>query len=148
MGFPANQTTVLPDGSFSTTFQVLVENLGLETLNSILVTDALSGVAPSFGSLETPSPLATGAMTRGAYAILADPTGTCGGLNGGFEGDSDTTLASGFSLAASASCVVNFEIRTNPAVPNPSVGPSGGQYDNQAYVSGVGALSGQDSSSP
>ena len=137
--------TTNPDGSFNVTFGVTVSNFSLEALNTLVVTDPLTGSAPGFGSQVTLATPATSPMTNGTYTMLAAPSGTCGGLVAGFNGAASATVASGFTLSAGASCNVNFTIRVKPTVPLPAVLPSGGRYDNQAVVTGVGALSGQSS---
>jgi uncharacterized repeat protein (TIGR01451 family) len=134
---------IAPDGSFTITFRLNATNFSLEALNSVTVSDPLTGSAPGFGSQVTLASPLTSPMTNGTYTLTAAPSGTCGGLQAGFNGASSPVAASGFSLAAGASCAVDFTIRVKPTVPLPTVLPSGGLYDNQATVTGVGALSGQ-----
>ncbi|MEO1238533.1 MAG: SdrD B-like domain-containing protein, partial [Pseudomonadota bacterium] len=128
------------DGSFDTTFRLLVENFSEEPLINIEVTDELAGAAPLFGTN-----VAATDGTPGQYAILAPPTGTCGGNDGTFTGVGDDVVASGFSLAIGATCTIEFSIRTQPTAPLPDILPSGGRYENQAVVTGEGELSGQTS---
>ncbi len=131
------------DASFNVTFRLNVTNLSLEALNAIAVTDALAGGSPNFGTFVSLPVPATSPMTPGSYTVLAAPSGSCGGTNGGFDGAGATTVASGFTLAAGASCVIDIQLRIQPTNPLPPVLPSGGRYDNQAAVTGTGALSGQ-----
>lgn len=128
------------DGSFDTVFQLLVENFSLEPLVNIEVTDELQGAAPLFGTN-----VAATDGTPGQYAIIAPPSGTCGGNNAAFNGAGNDVVASGFTLAADATCTINFTVRTQPIVPLPPVRASGGRYENQAAVSGEGGVSGQTS---
>jgi uncharacterized repeat protein (TIGR01451 family) len=129
------------DGSFDTTFSLLVENFSLEPLTSVEVTDALSGAAPLFGTNTT----STSNMADGSYAILSPPSGSCGGNNAGFNGSGDQVAATGFNLAVDGTCTITFELRIQPTVPLPPVLASGGRYENQAVVDAEGALSGQTS---
>jgi uncharacterized repeat protein (TIGR01451 family) len=138
-------TTVNPDGSFLQPFRLVVENFSLEALENIVVEDPLEGAAPRFGTRATPAAPATDPLAPGSYAMVAAPSGTCGGLNAGFDGAGSQTVASGFTLAAGATCTVEFTLRVQPTVPLPPVLASGGRYENQATVTGEGALSGQTS---
>lgn len=137
--------TTNADGTFNTTFQLVVENFSLEALNSVVVTDALNGVAPKFGTFVSGGAGAT--LANGDYTIQTAPSGTCAGLNAGFTGSADTTIATIPSLASAATCNINFTVRMRPTAPLPAVDPScGGRYCNQAAVNGgAGALSGQTS---
>jgi uncharacterized repeat protein (TIGR01451 family) len=138
-------TTVNPDGSFLVPFRLVVENLSLEPLGNIVVEDPLAGPAPRFGTLVAPAAPATDPLSPGSYAILAAPSGTCGGLNPGFDGAGTRVAAGGFTLAAGATCTVGFTLRVQPTAPLPPLLASGGRYENQAIVTGEGALSGQTS---
>lgn len=131
------------DGSFNVNFRLFVRNLGLEALNNIAVTDPLAGPAPRFGTHATLANPATDPLLNGHYTLLAAPSGSCVGLNPGFNGAADTTVASGFALAAGATCEINLSLRVRGTTPLPPVLPSGGRYENQATVVGTGALSGQ-----
>lgn len=136
--------TINGDASFNVSFRLTVRNLSLETLNTISVTDALSGAAPAFGNFVAGG--AAASLGNGDYTVQTAPSGTCGGANASFNGSADTSVASGFSLAASVSCTLDFTLRVLPTVPQPPVsGLCGGRYCNQATVTGVGALSGQTS---
>jgi len=135
--------TVRPDGSFLVPFRLVVENFALEPLQSIAIVDPLAGAAPLFGTHATTAAPATDPLAPGSYAMVAAPSGTCGGLNAGFDGAGAQTVASGFTLAAGATCTVEFTLRVQPTVPLPPVLASGGRYENQATVTGEGALSGQ-----
>ncbi|MEZ5777045.1 MAG: SdrD B-like domain-containing protein [Paracoccaceae bacterium] len=137
--------TPAADGSFTVTFGLTVTNFSLEALNAMQVTDPLAGGAPLFGNHVSLGNPATDPLARGSYTIMSPPAGSCGGANGGFNGAGAQTVASGFTLAAGASCQLDFEIRVQPTVPLPPVQPSGGRYQNQATVTGTGALSGQTS---
>lgn len=130
------------DATFNATFRLTVRNFSLETLNAISVSDALAGAAPAFGNFVAGG--AAAALGNGDYTIQAAPSGSCGGLNPAYDGSGATTVASGFVLAAGASCTIDFTVRARPTAPQPSVsGVCGGRYCNQASVTGAGALSGQ-----
>ena len=133
------------DGTFNVSFSLEVENFSLESLNNIVVTDALAGAAPRFGTHVQPGNPATDPLNNGEYTLLAAPGGTCAGLNAGFNGSAATTVASGFTLAAGSSCRIDIALRVRPTAPLPPLLPSGGRYENQAVVNGMGALSGQTS---
>lgn len=135
--------SVNADGTFDAPFRLVVRNFSLEALNSIMVTDTLAGAAPPFGAYVAGG--MTAVLADGQYTILAAPSGTCSGLNAGYDGATATTVASGFSLAAGASCQIDFTLRVRPAASLPPVSACGGRYCNQAEVTGVGALSGQTS---
>ncbi|NOT15130.1 MAG: DUF11 domain-containing protein [Methylotenera sp.] len=136
--------TTNADGTFNTTFQLVVENFSLEALNSVEVTDVLKDGAPKFGTFVSGGAAAT--LTNGDYTIQTAPSGTCGGLNAGFTGSADTTIATIPSLASAATCNINFTVRMRPTAPLPVVDSCGGRYCNQAAVNGgTGALSGQTS---
>lgn len=133
------------DGSFNVTFRLLVENLSLEALVNVDVTDPLADPAPLFGSYVTLTTPATDPMAYGSYTMLTAPSGSCGGLNAGFDGNTTTTVASGFGLVSGGTCTVDFELRVRPTQSLPPILPSGGRFENQANVTGEGALSGQTS---
>ncbi|WP_300038742.1 SdrD B-like domain-containing protein [uncultured Roseobacter sp.] len=137
--------TANADGSFSVTFRLLVDNLSLEALNNIVVTDPLAGAAPRFGTFSALGSPATDPLARGNYTILAAPSGTCSGLQAGFNGSGAQTVATGFALAAGSTCTIDISLRVQPTVPQPPVLASGGSYENQAAVTGEGATSGQTS---
>ncbi|WP_161957299.1 DUF7507 domain-containing protein [Aestuariivirga litoralis] len=123
------------DGSFDASFRLTVSNPSLEPLQTITVSDQLAGAAPLFGSF------AATATAPGTYTVIAAPSGSCGGLNTGFNGSTDAVAAQGASLAVGASCTVDFAIRVMPTVPLPPLA-NGGRYFNQASVSGLGEQSG------
>ncbi|MCF6273668.1 MAG: hypothetical protein L3J37_10870 [Rhodobacteraceae bacterium] len=133
------------DGSFNTTFQMVIENFSLEALINMEVTDPLAGAAPLFGTYESLATPATDPLGLGSYTILTQPAGSCGGLNSGFDGSGDNALANGFSLASGSTCTISFSLRVQPTNPLPPVLASGGRYENQATVTGEGELSGQTS---
>ncbi len=128
------------DGSFVATFQILVRNHGLETLNNVVVTDLLAGAPSRFGTFVTGGAAAT--LAVGDYTIQTDPAivGVCAGatINPLFDGSSDATVGSIASLAVGSSCTIAMAIRFQPTDPLP-----GGGYANQAHATGTGALSGQ-----
>ena len=133
------------DGSFNVTYRLAVENLSLEALDNIVVTDQLEGAAPLHGTFVALGTPATDAMARGQYTMLNPPSGSCGSVNGGYNGAGSTSAANGFTLAIGATCQIDIAIRVQPTVPFPVVLPSGGRYENQAVVTGEGVLSGQTS---
>ncbi len=127
------------DGSFDATFTLVVENLSLETLESIEVVDNLTDGPSPFGSY-----VAAGPLTNGDYTILpAGVSGSCtvanGTANGAFNGSGQTLLVSGVTLAPDATCTVIFTARIFPAQDRLS-----GPFINQAEVTGTGVLSGQE----
>ncbi len=130
--------TANDDGSFNVTFGLVVENFSQEPLTNIAVTDQIAGAAPLFGTLATPGNPATDPLANGTYAIVAAPSGSCGGLNAGFNGAGNTVVATGFNLGISGSCNLAFTIRVKPtSVP--------ANYENQAVVDATGQWSGQTS---
>jgi uncharacterized repeat protein (TIGR01451 family) len=137
--------TTAADGSYSVTWQLEVTNFSLEGLDGVTVTDTLAGAAPSFGTFVTLVAPSTDPLADGQYTLVASPNGTCGGNNGGYTGvGANTTVASGFSIAAGTSCTINFTLRAQPTEPLPPI-VNGGRYNNQAIVTAVGSLSGQTS---
>ncbi|MEJ6388769.1 DUF7507 domain-containing protein [Gymnodinialimonas ulvae] len=130
------------DGSYTATFDLVVENLSSEPLLDIAVTDALSGGAPLFGTLVTLATPATDPLADGTYAIVSTGSGSCGGFNAGFNGAGDQTLASGVTLPVGGTCTISFTIRVQPTDPVPLAQPSGAQYENQAAVTGEGEFTG------
>ncbi len=137
--------TTAADGSFTVTFRMNVQNPSLEALNNVVVTDPLLGNAPGFGAYAALGAPGTDPMARGTYTLLSGPSGSCGGLQAGYDGSGSQSLATGFTVAAGASCTIDIAVRIQPQVPLPPVRPSGGRYENQATVTGEGALSGQTS---
>ncbi len=137
--------TANADGSFNVTFRLNVTNLSLEPLNAMQVSDPLAGAAPLFGTQATVATPATSPLARGSYTMLSAPAGSCGGLNGGFNGGGAQVAATGFTLAAGASCSIDIALRVQPTVPLPPILASGGRYENQATVIATGAFSGQTS---
>ena len=129
--------TANADGSFDATFRLTVSNPSSEALQAITVTDQLAGLPPLFGAY------AASSTAPGTYSVIAAPSGSCGGLNAGFNGSGDRAAAQAFSLAVTASCTIDFTIRVMPSVPLPPL-VNGGRYFNQATVTGTGALSGKD----
>lgn len=137
--------TTHADGSFDTTFQLVVENFSLEALDNIVVTDPLQGAAPLFGTYQLLATPATDPLGYGEYTMLAPPTGTCGGIQAGFDGAGALTVASGFSLPIGGTCTLDISLRIQPTNPMPPILASGGRYENQATVTGEGSISGQTS---
>ncbi len=128
-----------PDGSFNTTFGLVVENFSLEALDNMVVSDPLTGAAPLFGAYIALGTPATDPMAAGTYTMLSAPSGTCGSTVAGFDGAVTTDVANGFSLASGATCTLSISIRVQPTVPLPAT------YENQATVTGEGSISGQTS---
>ncbi len=131
--------TTNADGSFTATFDLVVENFSLEALINVEVTDVLAGANPLFGTLATPADPANDPLADGTYAIVSAPSGSCGSTNAGFNGSGDDVVASGFGLAAAGTCGLAFTIRVQPDDPVPA------GYENQAVVDAEGAESGQTS---
>ncbi|MCU0826024.1 MAG: hypothetical protein MUE52_01110 [Tabrizicola sp.] len=137
--------TLNPDGSFSVTFRLVVANPSLEALTNMVVSDTLEGAAPAFGTYVALGAPATDPLASGSYTLLAAPTGSCGGLVAGYDGASSADLATGFGLAAGASCTIDLSLRVQSPNPLPPALTGGGTYLNQATVTGEGVLSGQTS---
>jgi uncharacterized repeat protein (TIGR01451 family) len=130
------------DGSFNVTFRMVVENFSEEQLVNVEVTDTLTGAAPLFGTLAAVGDPANDPLTAGSYVILSAPSGSCDNLIAGFNGDSEQRLASGFNIAANTDCQIDVQLRVQPPLPLPPVLASGGRFENQAEVTGEGALTG------
>ena len=128
------------DGSFNVTFRLNVRNLSLEGLTDVEVTDTLAGAAPLFGTYTAATP-----TLPGTYTMAAAPSGSCSGLNAGFTGAADTVAATGFTLAADATCTIDLQLRVMASNPLPPLLAGGNRYLNQAAVDATGALSGQTS---
>lgn len=131
-GSPAVQ----PDGSFLATFDLVVENFSQEPV-TFSVSDTLAGGAPLFGALNT------GALAKGDYQINSAPSGSCAGLQSGFDGSGSTVLAQGGTLDKLSTCSISFTIQVRPTDPLPTGTP---WYQNQASVDAEGTLSGKNSS--
>lgn len=131
------------DASVTATYQLTLENFSSEAMDNIFVTDQLAGAVPMFGTFVTLANPATDPMANDTYTIVTPPSNGCGAgtANTGYDGDGDTTVASGVSLAVDGVCTITFTIRLEPSDPLPATGPSGGMYDNQATVTGDGAES-------
>ena len=127
------------DGSFTASFDLVVENFSLETLINIEVTDALAGANPLFGIRATPADPVNDPLANGTYAIVSAPSGSCSGTNAGFNGAGDQVVATGFTLGVGASCTLSFGIRVQPEAPVPA------GWENQAVVEAEGQESGQTS---
>jgi len=135
--------TVNADGTFNTTFRLRIKNFSLEAVNNLAVVDTLNGSAPHFGTFVTGGSAAL--LANGNYTVQSAPSGSCSGLNAGFDGSGNTGVATLPSLAAGASCTIDFTVRVRPTAPLPTAsGQCGsGRYCNQASITGAGALSGQ-----
>lgn len=130
------EPVVNADGTVSVGFVLTVTNPSSEEIGDVTVTDPLAGAAPQFGRFDA-------ALTSaGTYRIASVPSGSCGGLNPGFDGSGTDAVASGFTLAVGAVCDVGFTLQVRPTNPLPPV-VSGGNYLNAASVAGTGSLSGQ-----
>lgn len=124
------------DGTFSVGFALTVTNPSSEEIGNVTVADTLAGAAPQFGRFDA----ALG--SAGTYRIASAPSGSCGGLNPGFDGSGVDAAASGFTLGVGAVCDVSFTLQVRPTNPLPPV-VSGGNYLNAATAAGTGVLSGQ-----
>lgn len=122
--------TLNADGSFDVSFTVLAENLGYEPLEGITITDRLDDGGRSFGSLVADDASAV----PGSYRMLGAPTGSCGGVQSGFNGTTGAeTLVSGGTLAVDGTCEITVQIRVWPSNPEPTE-----DYLNQASGQGTG----------
>ena len=128
------------DGSFDVTFRLVVSNLSLEPLSNVIVSDVLQGASPLFGTFTASRP-----TVSGTYTVTAAPSGSCGGLNAGFDGAGTSTTAAGFTLGAGSNCAIDLALRVLPTNPLPPVLAGGESYRNQAEVTAEGTLSGQTS---
>lgn len=124
------------DGTFNVDFVLTVTNPSSEEIGNVAVTDTLAGAAPQFGVYDP------ALATPGTYRILSGPSGSCDGLNPGFDGSGSAAVASGFTLGVDANCDAGFMLQVRPTNPLPPV-VSGGNYLNTASVQGTGNLSGQ-----
>lgn len=131
------------DGSVNVTFNMVVENFSLETVEAIEVTDQLAGGDPRFGTFVSLANAQTDPLAPGNYTIITAPSSTCGTANGGYNGSTDTVLSTGGSLRAGRTCDLSFTLRVTPTVAQLATG-----FENQAVVTGEGELSGQTSSGP
>jgi uncharacterized repeat protein (TIGR01451 family)/fimbrial isopeptide formation D2 family protein len=141
----AGPTVNLADGSFTVTFRLAVDNPSIEALINMEVTDTLVGASPNFGSFVTLGTPATDPMADGTYTLLAAPSGSCGGLNAGYNGSASRVVATGFGLLAGGDCTIDLQLRVQPTDPLPPLLAGGARYFNQARVVGEGADSGQTS---
>jgi len=132
--------TVNPDGSFTVTFRLNVQNFSLEALTDVEVTDALEGAAPLFGTYVGSTP-----TTPGTYTMAAAPTGSCGGLNASYNGAGDQVVATGFGMPATSTCFIDLQLQVIPTNPPPPLLAGGARYLNQAEIDATGAVSGQTS---
>lgn len=127
--------TLNDDGSFDVSFTVLARNLGFEPLEGITITDRLDEGGRSFGSLVADDASAV----PGSYRMLGAPTGSCGGVQSGFNGTAGAeTLVSGGTLAVDGTCEITVQIRVWPSNPAPTE-----TYLNQASGQGTGLYSGE-----
>ncbi len=135
-------TTTNADGSVLVPFSFVVTNLGGETLNSVGISDDLSGASPQFGSYVAGGTAATLAATE--YTIQTAPafSGACAGgtANPAYNGDGDTAIASITTLSSGSSCTITMTLRFRPGTPL----PAGGNFTNQAGVAATGASSAID----
>ncbi len=129
--------TVQPDGAFTARLAIVVENFSLEGLTGIDVRNPLAGSSPGLGSYVALSDPANDPLPLGSYTILTPPSGSCGGMQAGFDGSGALLVLQGASLAAGATCTVQFDVRVKPATSTPPT------YQSQASVEAVGAQSGQ-----
>ncbi len=135
----ANPITTNSDGTFVVDFAMVVENHSLEPLTNIAVTDRLIGAHPLFGFPVNLINPATDPMPLAAYVVTTPVSGTCGGENAGFDGDADSTMASGFGLPIGGTCTLGFSIRVSLGQPIPTI------LNNQSVVTAEGLVSGQTS---
>jgi uncharacterized repeat protein (TIGR01451 family) len=133
-----NSTTTNADGSVSVPFSFVVENLGGETLNNIILSDDLSGVSPQFGSYVASDPIAANEYTIETVPAFSGPCS--GSPNATFNGDDTPAVATVTSLAVGTTCTVTTTVKFRPGAPL----PPGGNYTNQATVSAIGAESALD----
>ena len=110
------------DGSFSVTFEMVIETLGDFALRDLQVTDDL---ATEFGTLVSGTPDAPGeyAVTSAPAITAENPSGAPPNAdltaNADFDGDSDQdllTLASGDVVEVGATVSLRFTVRFFPAV--------------------------------
>ncbi len=132
-------TTTNADGSVLVPLSFVVTNLGGETLNTVGISDDLSGASPQFGSYVAGGAAATLAATE--YTIQTAPafSGACAGgtIDPAYDGDTNGSIASITSLTSGSSCTITMTIRFRPGTPL----PAGGNFTNQAGVAATGASS-------
>lgn len=134
IGKVAGSVNAEPDGNIVVKYNLHIKNLSLEPVAGITVTDKLSDGFRNFGTHNSPQ-----ALQEGQYYIKS-VSADFGVLQSNFNGDNQTTLLSGGTLAAGATGTVSYEVVIKPVVPRavPAL-----IYTNQANVTGTGELSKQ-----
>lgn len=134
IGKVAGAIVVQSDGSYFIPYTLTVENLSLEPINNIVVSDVLDGASQNFGAYSGGA-----APTEGQYRIVSVTGGAFGTLDAGFTGAGSNTLVSGGTLAASAIGTVAYTVHVSPNLPRvvPAL-----VHTNQANVDGSGQNSG------
>jgi len=132
--------TVNADGSLTAVLRLAVRNFALEAMSNVTISDTLIGTAPRFGVYVAGGTAA--ALTAGRYTINAAPSivGACTSATptAAFNGDATAQFAQIASLAVGGTCEFDVSLRYQPANPLPV-----GNYTNQAFITGTGALSGR-----
>ena len=135
------------DGSFDVTFTLKMENLSLEPLSRITITDDLSGFGRLGGNTD---------LIKGEYKLISLPKGAAvAGCEGAFRRFNGTTRKSVLNnayrgdtkFAAGQTCTVVFKIRIFPADDKVTLADNKASakaiYTNTANVSATAELSGQ-----
>jgi uncharacterized repeat protein (TIGR01451 family) len=138
LGKTAGPVAVQDDGSYHVIYTIAVENLSLEPLENITITDTLDDASQNFGAYSGGA-----APAEGEYRVLSTTSSApFGTLNGAFTGVGTDTLLSGGTLDPGETQTVSYTVHVNPVVPRPVPAL---EHTNQAQVSGDGAYSGQTS---
>ncbi len=118
------------DGSYLIIYTLTLENLSLEPIDNVTVTDVLNGAGQNFGTYS-----GGGAPAEGQYDIVSVTGGAFGTLDTAFNGAGANTLVSGGTLAAGATGTVSYTVHVSPDLPRISPPLT---HTNQASVSGTG----------
>jgi len=121
----AGTPTQNPDGTFTIPYTVVVENLGEVALDDVQVTENLTGTFAAANGFTVSNP-----------RIVASPGGFGGSINGGFNGNTSTTLLAGSAaartLAPSATLTLAFDVTVTPGAGAGGYGP----FNNNVTATG------------
>ncbi|ASC72052.1 uncharacterized protein XM38_030060 [Halomicronema hongdechloris C2206] len=121
----AGTPTQNPDGTFTIPYTVVVENLGEVALDDVQVTENLTGTFA-----------ATNGFTVSNPRIVASPGGFGGSINGGFNGNTSTTLLAGSAaartLAVGDTLTLAFDVTVTPGAGAGGYGP----FNNNVTATG------------
>jgi len=121
----AGTPTQNPDGTFTIPYTVVVENLGEVDLDDVQVTENLTGTFAAANGFTVSNP-----------RIVASPGGFGGSINGGFNGNTSTTLLAGSAaartLAPSETLTLAFDVTVTPGAGAGGYGP----FNNNVTATG------------